>query len=167
MYKSLIIAVLTTTALLSFSANGKGIELPRQVSENIWVMGTPDASDIAYFAEQGGDIVISLLSVQEMAGSKETEWTTNQGLAFFHVPVDGSAGVTFANARALDRVLLRHSDKTILVHCASSNRVGALFALRAGWLDGHSTDKALEIGRQHGLASLQDKVATMLEQQHR
>lgn len=164
MYKSLMIAILTIAAFISFNANAKGIESPRQVADNLWVMGVPEAQDIAEFAEQGGDIVISLLSIEEMAGSKETQWTSELGIAFFHVPVDGAAGVSFANARMLDRLLLTHADKNILVHCASSNRVGALFALRAGWLDGHSTEEALEIGRQHGLTSLEEKVSQMLAQ---
>ena len=97
-----------------------------------------------------------------MSGSEETTWTSQQGLAFFHVPVNGATGVTFENARALDRLLLTHADKNIMVHCASSNRVGALFALRAAWLDGLSTEQALEVGRQHGMTSLEDKVSKML-----
>ena len=163
MHKSLFVACTGLLVMLfSLSAWSQGIEAPKQVSERLWVMGTPDQRDITEFAEQGGDIVISLLSVEEMAGSNETEWTTKAGIAFYHVPVDGSKGVTFANARALDRLLLMHADKRIMVHCASANRVGALFALRAAWLDGLSAQQALDIGRQHGMTSLEQKVSVML-----
>ncbi|HAD49298.1 MAG: serine/threonine protein phosphatase [Idiomarina sp.] len=162
MIRLLVSAVLSTALLLPSVSLAQGIDSPKQTSDNIWVMGVPDKEDIATFAQSGGDVVISLLSVEEMSGSEETTWTSQQGLAFFHVPVNGATGVTFENARALDRLLLTHADKNIMVHCASSNRVGALFALRAAWLDGLSTEQALEVGRQHGMTSLEDKVSKML-----
>jgi hypothetical protein len=37
-------------------------------------------------------------------------------------------------------------------------------ALRAGWLDGMSVEKALEVGREHGMTSLEDKVKTILSE---
>lgn len=163
MLRVLVVSLLLMLGV-SQMAFAKGIETPKKVSETVWVMGTPSQEDIQHFAENDGDVVISLLSVAEMKGSEETAWTTASGLAFYHVPINGAEGVTFAKARALDKLLLRHADKTILVHCASSNRVGALFALRAGWLDGHSVEDALAIGRLHGLTSLQDKVSKMLSE---
>lgn len=162
MFRWLVFALLSSVMFIASPSLAQGIESPKQVSDNIWVMGVPDQQDIDTFANQGGDIVVSLLSVDEMAGNKETAWISEHGMAFFHVPVNGATGVTKANARALDRILLTHTDKNILVHCASSNRVGALFALRAAWLDGLSTEKALEIGRQHGMTSLEEKVSKML-----
>jgi len=154
--------VMASAVSISLPAQAKGVEEPTQVTDRIWVMGVPDKQDIEYFKEQGGEVVVSLLSIKEMAGSAETQWTTSNKLAFYHVPVDGAMGVTFDNARALDKLLLMNVDKTVLVHCASANRVGALFALRAAWLDGQSKEKALEIGRQHGMRSLESKVSKML-----
>lgn len=162
MFRASIFTVFLLAAILSFSSVAKGFDSPKQVSANVWVMGVPDKQDIQRFAENDGDIVISLLSIEEMSGSAETAWLSDNGLAFFHVPVNGADGVTFANARALDKLLLSHADKNILVHCASSNRVGALFALRAAWLDGLSAEEALEVGRQHGMSSLEGKVSKML-----
>ncbi len=73
-------------------------------------------------------------------------------------------GLTLAKVRLLDKVLLEHKDKNVLVHCASGNRVGALFALRAAWLDGKEKDLALKIGRERGLTSLEKTVSEMLAQ---
>jgi hypothetical protein len=49
------------------------------------------------------------------------------------------------------------------VHCASSNRVGAMAALRAAWIDGRPTEEALQIGRAWGLKSLEPTVRARLE----
>ena len=47
---------------------------------------------------------------------------SQNGMAYYHVPVNGADGVTLANARMVDRIL-QNSDKNVLV-TASSNRVG-------------------------------------------
>tara|TARA_B100000700_G_scaffold174052_1_gene192286 strand:- start:559 stop:1047 length:489 start_codon:yes stop_codon:yes gene_type:complete len=142
----------------------KGIDTAKQVEQNLWVMGMPQQADIKSFAEQGGDIVISLLSVSEQSQTAETAWVTEQGMAFYHVAIAGSEGLTLAKVRLLDKVLLEHRNKRVLVHCASGNRVGALFALRAAWLDGKDKDTALEIGRERGLTSLEQTVSEMITQ---
>ncbi|MCP1338382.1 sulfur transferase domain-containing protein [Idiomarina sp. M1R2S28] len=141
-----------------------GIESPKLVSDKLWVMGTPSNEQLADFADEGGDVVINLLSQKEMTDSEEAAVVTRNGMAYYHVPVNGADGVTLANARLVDRILLKNSDKTVLVHCASSNRVGALMALRAGWLDGMSVENALEVGREHGMTSLEGKVKSMLSE---
>ncbi|MEL7798020.1 protein tyrosine phosphatase (PTP) superfamily phosphohydrolase (DUF442 family) [Idiomarina loihiensis] len=142
-----------------------GIESPKQVSDKLWVMGTPSNEQLADFADEGGEVVINLLSQKEMTDSEEAAVVTRNGMAYYHVPVNGADGVTLENARMVDRILLKNSDKKAMVHCASSNRVGALMALRAGWLDGMPVEKALEIGREHGMTSLEGKVKLMLSEQ--
>ena len=164
MVKGLIkVLVALSAVIVSFNVSA-GIESPKQVSENLWVMGTPSDEQLAEFADNGGDVVINLLSQKEMTESEEAAVVTRNGMAYYHVPVNGADGVTLENARMVDRILLENNDKTVLVHCASSNRVGALMALRAGWLDGMPVEKALEVGREHGMTSLEDKVKTMLSE---
>ncbi|HAR56772.1 MAG TPA: serine/threonine protein phosphatase [Idiomarina baltica] len=149
---------------LPIFSTAKGIETAKQVEQNLWVMGMPAEADIERFAEQGGDIVISLLSVPEQSQTAESTWVTENGMAFYHVAIPGADGLTLAKVRLLDKVLLEHKDKNVLVHCASGNRVGALFALRAAWLDGKEKDLALKIGRERGLTSLEKTVSEMLAQ---
>lgn len=162
MVKGLVkLFVAFSVAIVSFNVSA-GIESPKQVSENLWVMGEPSSEQLAGFADKGGDVVINLLSQKEMSDSEEAAVVTRNGMAYYHVPVNGTNGVTFANARLVDRILLKNSDKKTLVHCASSNRVGALMALRAGWLDGMSVENALEFGREHGMTSLESQVKSML-----
>ncbi|WP_404400853.1 serine/threonine protein phosphatase [Idiomarina seosinensis] len=164
MFRSLIVFALVLTFGHVSTTQAEGIEAPKQVDDKLWVMGVPDQKDLQHFAEHQGQIVISLLSEDEVHDMTDLHWYSQQNLAFYNIPVDGSKGVTFANARLLDKLLLQHSEKNILVHCSSANRVGALFALRAAWLDGKSTSDALALGRRHGLTDLEEHVTEMLAQ---
>lgn len=155
--------VVFSTILVSLNAFA-GIESPKQVSENLWVMGNPSNEQLEKFSNKGGDVVINLLSYREMADSNEPAVVTRNEMAYFHVPVNGADGISHENARLVDRILLKHSDKKILVHCASSNRVGALMALRAGWLDGMPVAAAVAIGKKHGMTSLEKKVTDLLSE---
>jgi protein tyrosine phosphatase (PTP) superfamily phosphohydrolase (DUF442 family) len=53
-------------------------------------------------------------------------------------------------------------DEPVLVHCASANRVGALFALST-YRETGDFDKALEAGREAGLTRLEGTVRKVLE----
>lgn len=161
--QKLVLNVLLALSLVATSAQA-AIESPKQVSEHLWVMGIPSSQQLTDFADQGGDIVINLLSEQEMTNRQEAAEVTLNGMAYYHVPVNGAAGVTKANARLVDRILLTHSDKNVLLHCGSSNRVGALMALRAAWFDGQSVEQAIATGQRHGMTSLEAKVRALLEQ---
>jgi hypothetical protein len=50
------------------------------------------------------------------------------------------------------------------VYCGSSNRVGALIALKAFYVDGIPADEALELGKQHGLTRMEAATRRVLEQ---
>jgi uncharacterized protein (TIGR01244 family) len=74
-----------------------------------------------------------------------------QGLRYVSVPVS-SATFELQDALAVGRVLDDADAAPVLLHCASSNRVGAVWAVlqaRAG----KSLEAALEAGRQAGLKS--------------
>jgi len=55
-----------------------------------------------------------------------------------------------------------YNPSPVLVHCMSGNRVGALFALRAFWLQGMSAVEALAVGRRYGLTKLEPLVVQIL-----
>lgn len=50
-----------------------------------------------------------------------------------------------------------------LVHCASGNRVGAFFALKAYQFDHKSADQAIYIGKQTGLTRLENYVKKVMQ----
>jgi protein tyrosine phosphatase (PTP) superfamily phosphohydrolase (DUF442 family) len=74
--------------------------------------------------------------------------------------VAGAADLTAEKAQELAAAL--EGDGPALVHCASSNRVGALLALRAFYVAGASPSDALETGRRAGLSGLEEDVKQRL-----
>lgn len=137
----------------------------RAASDQIWVAGhVRHDSEVAALKAAGIRAVISLTPTAEVPDFDEAAAMAAAGIEFAHLPVAGAAGLSLANAVALHEQLARWADRPVLVHCASANRVGALFALRAGWLQGKPLAEALAIGRQHGLAGLHDTVRDLLSQ---
>ena len=80
---------------------------------------------------------------------------------YINLPVVGRDGISFENAGKLSEILDRY-DAPVLVHCGSSNRVGALVALGAS-LDGADDNAAIEAGREAGLTRLEGVVRERLE----
>jgi protein tyrosine phosphatase (PTP) superfamily phosphohydrolase (DUF442 family) len=81
-------------------------------------------------------------------------------MTYVNLPIDGATDVTYANASALDE-LLANAEGPVLLHCASSNRVGALLALRAKQR-GADNASALELGVAGGLGGLEATVEKKL-----
>ncbi len=98
---------------------------------------------------------------EDGAGWEETH--VSGPASFARVPVAGGAGLTRENVEALDRLLDEAAQEGTVLYCASGNRVGALLALRAAWLDGASADEALALGRAAGLRGLEPAVTELLE----
>ena len=82
------------------------------------------------------------------------------GMEYIVFPIDKPEAINFDNARELTR-LIEESEGPVLVHCGSSNRVGALFALQKR-LDGADYEVALEYGREAGMTRLEERVKEVL-----
>ncbi len=144
-----------TTALLP--------ELPQagMPFPNIATSGRPGAEHFALAKSRGVRRVINLCPHTEPCGYDEPALIAELGLDYRNIPIAGAADLTADNARALDAALA-DAEGAVLVHCASSNRVGALFALRAFHLQGQSAEAALEIGRAAGLKAMEPMVRQLL-----
>lgn len=124
--------------------------------------GQPDAGRLGELSRAGLAAVINLRTVGEDAGYDEAQLLREADVAYYQIPVAGSAGLSRSNVERLDALLARHAGQPVLVHCASGNRVGALMALRAHWLQGQDADSALQTGREHGLTGLEAAVREQL-----
>jgi protein tyrosine phosphatase (PTP) superfamily phosphohydrolase (DUF442 family) len=134
------------------------------VLEGITAAGQPSAAALSAAAAAGYKSVIDLRALTEDRGFDEKTTVEGLGMSYVSLPVDGAAGVSFANAEALDK-LLADLPKPVLLHCASSNRVGALLALRAK-ANGTDSAAALDLGVANGLGSLKGAVETKLANGH-
>jgi protein tyrosine phosphatase (PTP) superfamily phosphohydrolase (DUF442 family) len=137
-----------------------------RAEEKLLTGGQPTAEDLAAFAAAGGTHVIDLRGPGENRGFDEAGISRRFGMHYHSLPITGAGSFTLDNVRALDRLLEQTVDQheKTLLHCASGNRVGALMALRAKWLHGSSENEALEIGRSHGMTSLETQVRELLRE---
>jgi protein tyrosine phosphatase (PTP) superfamily phosphohydrolase (DUF442 family) len=114
--------------------------------------------------DMGYQRFISLRVPSEDGAGWEEEHIAGSDVSFARIPVSGATGLTRENVETLDRLLDESSDDGTVLYCASSNRVGALLALRAYWLDGVEADQAHELGRRAGMTSLEARVAELMAQ---
>jgi protein tyrosine phosphatase (PTP) superfamily phosphohydrolase (DUF442 family) len=113
-------------------------------------------------AEAGFENFISLRLADEDGAGWEEAHAASQSVSFTRLPVAGTDGLTLENVQELDRLLDSAGDAPTVLYCGSSNRVGALLALRAFWLDGASAEDALELGRAGGMTRLEPAVDELL-----
>lgn len=130
--------------------------------EGLLCAGQPDAEALRALAAQGLKLVINLRPAAEMEFD-EAALVKELGMAYASIPVAGAEDLNQDNARKLSDLLTQNAGQSVLVHCASSNRVGALIALGAV-LDGAGEDDALHAGREAGLTKLEPVVQTIISQ---
>ena len=127
--------------------------------------GAVQPDDIAGLADAGIVHVINLRTDAENPGFDEGAAVEAAGMHYHHLPLGSPDDLGVAQVIRLDALLDTVGDEPVLVHCASSNRVGALFALRAAWLEGMDTEQAIDAGRKWGLVGLEDTVRAKLATQ--
>lgn len=123
--------------------------------------GQPEPTAWSVLAQRGVTTVINLRPRAEMDSRDEAAEVAEAGLQYAEIPVAGTAGITLENARLL-RSLLQDANGTVLVHCASGNRVGALIALAAADA-GATRDEAIAQGQAAGLTGAEARVRELLE----
>jgi len=123
--------------------------------DGISAAGQPDAAQFKVFADNGYVAVIDLRTEGEDRGLDEPSVVEGLGMEYVSMPIDRD-DITIEKARELGALMSQY-DAPILVHCASSNRVGSLFALQLFDETGDA-ELALERGRAGGMKSLEDKV---------
>ncbi|KFN49906.1 beta-lactamase hydrolase domain-containing protein [Arenimonas composti] len=125
--------------------------------------GRIGAADLDALRAAGIRHVIDLTPDAETPDFDEAAAVRAAGLDYANLPLSGPADLTRENVQAFD-ALLRAAGRPVLVHCASGNRVGAMAALRAAWVDGRTADEAIGIGRAWGLKGLEGEVRRLLEE---
>lgn len=118
--------------------------------------------DIQRVRDAGVRQIIDLTPDAETPDFDEAAAVRAAGLAYANLALSGPADLTLENAQTFD-ALLRAAKRPVLVHCASGNRVGAMAALRAAWVDDHSIEEAITIGKAWGLKGLETEVRRRLE----
>ncbi len=147
-----LLVVFTWSASAEVPASADATAFPnyRLVRPGLAVSGQPSAEGLAQLKEMGFKTVVNLRTEKE--GAKEEEALVKAaGLAYVSVPVTAPT-LSQADAEAVGRVLEDPAAGPVLLHCATANRVGAIWALLQV-RKGKSLDEAEAEGRAIGLQS--------------
>lgn len=123
--------------------------------------GQPGPGAWASLARAGIRTVVNVRPVDEQPGRDEAAEVREAGLDYVHIPVEGPDALSRDAARALQQVLVS-SPASVLVHCASANRAGALIALADAWYGSRDVENALALGRDAGMTALEPTVRALL-----
>ncbi len=118
------------------------------IAPGVAAAGQPAPEALQKLKEMGFRTVVSLRTEREGA-SQERPIVERQGLRYVSVPVT-SESLSFADAAAVEKVLSDAGARPVLLHCASSNRVGAVWALIQA-CRGKSDAEAEEAGMAAGM----------------
>src|SRR5512143_3413767 len=112
--------------------------------------GQPSAEALSRLGALGFKTVINLRTEKEGAKDEETA-AKAAGLAYVWVPVTADT-LSLEDASRVEKVLEDESAAPVLLHCATANRVGAVWAVLAV-KGGKTLDEALAEGKEIGLRS--------------
>ncbi|MBW2243936.1 MAG: hypothetical protein JRH01_18300 [Deltaproteobacteria bacterium] len=157
-------ALIAITSLgLCVGAFGEGTFSPDQVEgpvtwgsvsnvthlSHLYFAGQPDQAGMEKAKAEGVSVVINLRDPSEHAWDEKSA-VEALGMTYYNVPV---RGVPFDKAAfaEIETLVKQHHGEEILVHCASSNRVGGWLATHLAGAHGMSADDAIEVGRRAGI----------------
>ena len=142
----------------------EAIDLPNQRSplKEMVSGGQPDEASLEAAARAGFRTVVNLRRADEPVPFNEEAKVEELGLRYISIPVAGAAGLTAENVQRFAEVVDNPGLYPMVVHCASGNRVGALFALKVHQVDGVGPDSALIVGKEAGLTRLEPAVRELL-----
>lgn len=129
----------------------------------LYTAAQPQASDWTAIKARGVHTVINLRTPGEMQGRDEAAEVRAAGMQYISIPVAGADGINQSNARALHDALAPTHGSSVLVHCSSGNRAGALLALEQADFNGVPKAQALELGKKAGVTSLGAKLQQALD----
>ena len=121
------------------------------IAPGLVAAGQPAPDALARLGAMGFKTVLNLRLPNEGGPANERSVVEDQGLRYVSIPVT-SASLSLNDLAAIEKVLDDPAAAPILFHCASSNRIGGVWAailVRKG----KSLDAALAAGREAGLRS--------------
>lgn len=125
-------------------------EIPayRVIRPGLAAAGQPSPAALARLREMGFRTVVNLRTEKE-GGADERAVVEAQGLRYVWVPVTPES-FSLADVEAVEKVLEDPTSGPVLLHCASSNRVGGLWTVLEA-RRGRSLGEAEAAGRAAGL----------------
>ena len=125
--------------------------------------GAVEPQDVSGLRAAGVERVNTRRLDAETPGFDEAAAMRAAGIDYESLPINGADGLTRENVERFAQLLAESGDDLTLVHCGGSNRVGALVALKAGWLENRPLEEAVAEGTRWGLSGLEPEVRKRLD----
>jgi uncharacterized protein (TIGR01244 family) len=123
------------------------------LNDDVATSGQPKDEAFAKLAANGFRSVLNLRTDSEGVDlQREQQLVEKSAMKYFNVPVVGSAPKT-ESVEAFIKIVKDKANHPMLIHCASANRVGALWMIYRVTEQGWSEEKALEEATRIGLTS--------------
>jgi len=156
----LLTALGATPARAEDTGGVKSIQIPgvavasESAADGVVFAGQPTKETLEAAAKKGIKVVINLRRPEEMTKLTLDEKTTAEslGMKYLNVPMSTSLPKDDALKSVLD-LLADGKNNPVLLHCASSNRAGAIWALYSGTRKGESADAAIADGKAAGMTN--------------
>ena len=140
------------------TAAGIGLGNARMPVDGLVTSAQPSERQMEALAAAGFENFISLRPTSESGAGWEEAHMDGKSYDFQRLPISGADDLTRERVEEFASLLEAAGDEPTVLYCASSNRVGAMLALKAYWLDGVPAEQALELGRAGGLTRLEGAV---------
>ena len=158
------VAFLFLAAAASSQPETYGLRNAKVPTEGVLFGGQPTSEQLQQLARDGYEI-INLRMPAEDAGYDEVALIEELGVEYHAVPIDSTA----LEGAALERFfeIFESAERPVLVHCASGNRVGALYYAYLAGPANVPREEALATARENGLRSdaLVEQVNLYLDRQ--
>ena len=127
-----------------------GSTTPAHHHGQFYLAGQPAAEDLAKWKELGVRTVINLRTDQEIDWD-EKQVVESLGMSYVSIPFRGPETLTDQTLRQAIAAMGDESRRPVLLHCATSNRTGAIWYAHRIVNDGLAPYQAIEEARNVGL----------------
>jgi uncharacterized protein (TIGR01244 family) len=132
----------------------------QQFTPQLIVGGQPSEIDLVVLSKNGIKTIINLRGDEEFNDFDEKAKVKALGMHYIAIPIAGASGVNHENLKLFSAAI--KNKEQVFVHCASGNRVGAMFALDAHFNQHLSVEEAVAIGKKSGLTRLDTTVRKVM-----
>ncbi len=134
--------------------------------KHLYLSAQPDQATLDMAIEQGIGVVINLREPNEQDWDERAA-ATSRGLTYYNLPIArGGPGFDSDLLAQISKLVGKHRNTKILLHCSSGNRAGAWFAVHLVRDHGMPVEQSIEMSRKVGLTNpgmksrVQDFLAT-------
>ena len=132
------------------------------ITPGVFAGGQPTEAELEFLARNGVKHVINLRPLNEQTFDEQSV-VEDSGMQYHTIAIASADDITIANAKALHDLLAQIGSESVVVHCASGNRVGALMAISSVEFDGATVEDAIAVGKAWGLTRLEGRVREVVE----